>query len=117
MVTVARQAGTDPEAAGAAYYALGQHVDFGWMFARLAEAGDDDRWQRRAAEGLIEDLLRARRRLTRRRLDDPTGALPERALGAVQALIRDLRAAPRVSLAALQVVVGEIRQLAEEGRD
>ena len=117
VVTVARQAGADPEAAGAAYYSLGQHVDFAWLYARLADVAGDDRWQRRAAEGLVEDLLGARRRLTRRRLDDPTGALPERALGAVQALVRDLRAAPRVSLAALQVVVGEMRRLAEEGRD
>ena len=45
------------------------------------------------------------------------GALSERALGAVQALVRDLRAAPRVSLAALQVVVREIRRLAQEGPD
>jgi len=59
----------------------------------------------------------ARRRLACRRLEEPPGALPERALGAVQALIRDLRAAPRVSLAALQVVVREIRRLAEEGGD
>jgi len=117
VVTVARRTRTEPDAAGAAYYALGQHVDFGWVFARLAETAADDRWQRRAAEGLVEDLLRARRRLACRRLEEPPGALPERALGAVQALIRDLRAAPRVSLAALQVVVREIRRLAEEGGD
>ena len=117
VATVARQTERDAEEAGAAYYALGQYVDFGWALGRLAESGDDDRWRRRAAEGLIEDLLHARRRLTRRRLEDPDGALSERALGAVQALVRDLRAAPRVSLAALQVVVREIRRLAQEGPD
>jgi len=49
--------------------------------------------------------------------DTEISALSERALGAVQALVRDLRAAPRVSLAALQVVVREIRRLAQEGPD
>src|SRR5438552_2262803 len=117
VATVARQTERDAEEAGAAYYALGQYVDFGWALGRLAESGDDDRWRRRAAEGLIEDLLHARRRLPRRRLEDPDGALSERALGALQALVRDLRAAPRVSLAALQVVVREIRRLAPEGPD
>jgi glutamate dehydrogenase len=117
VVTVARQAGVEPAEAGACYYALGQHIDFAWLLARLGETGDDDRWQRRAAEGLTEDLLRARRRLTRRSLRDAGGALPERPLAAVQALLRDLRAAPRTGLAALQVVVHEIRRLSEEVHD
>src|SRR5581483_10890342 len=116
VVTVAHEARVEPDAAGIVYYALGQHVDFSWLLARLAEAGADDRWERRAAEGLVGDLLRARRRLARRRLRDPGGALPERPLAAVQSLLRDLRAAPRVTLAALQVIVYEIRRLTEEDR-
>src|SRR6266849_6426990 len=65
VVLVARAAGVDPEAAAARYYGLGQQVDFAWLWARLAEAGEDDRWRERAVEGLVEDVLRARRRLTR----------------------------------------------------
>ena len=112
VVTVARAAGIDPEAAAARYYGLGQQLDFAWLWARLAEAGEDDRWQERAVEGLVEDVLRARRRLARLALEGADGAAA-RSLGKVQDLIRDLRAAPRTSLAALQVVVRELRRAAE----
>jgi len=94
VVTVARAAGVDPEAAAACYYGL-------------------DRWQEQAVEGLVEDVLRARRRLARLALEGAGGAAAARSLGKVQDLIRDLRAAPRTSLAALQVVVRELRRAAE----
>jgi glutamate dehydrogenase len=112
VVTVARQLAVDPEDAAACYYALGQQIDFAWLWTRLAEAADEDRWQRRAVEGLVDDLLRARRQLTGRALERH-GELPVRPLGALADLIRDLRAAPRTSLAALEVVVREVRRLAE----
>jgi glutamate dehydrogenase len=113
VARVAREAGVDPEAAAAQYYGLGQDVDFAWLWARLAEVAEEDRWQRRAVEGLVEDLLRARRQLTRLALARGRGAIPARGLAAVQDLLRDLRAAPRVALAGLQVVVRELRRLAE----
>jgi glutamate dehydrogenase len=114
VVAVAAEMHVDAESAAARYYGLGEHLDFAWLWARLAEAGEADRWQRRAAEGLADDLLRARRSLARRALErgEPPAA---RALAAVQELIRDLRTMPRVGLAALQVVVREIRRLAETG--
>src|SRR5439155_1686984 len=90
-----------------------------WMLANTdparpaAEAGEDDRWQEQAVEGLFEDVLRARRRLARLALEGPDAAAAARSLGKVQDLIRDLRAAPRTSLAALQVVVRELRRAAE----
>ena len=93
---------------GAAAGLLGLYLG-AWLWARLAEAGEDDRWQERAVEGLIEDVLRARRRLARLALEGAAA----RSLGKVQDLIRDLRAAPRTSLAALQVVVRELRRAAE----
>ena len=111
VVTVARAAGVDPEAAATCYYGLGQQLDFAWLWTRLAEAAEDDRWQERAVEGLVEDVLRARRGLARLALEGGDGAA--RSLGKVQDLIRDLRAAPRTSLAALQVVVRELRRAAE----
>ena len=58
-------------------------------------------------------MLRARRRLARLALEGPDAAAAARSLGKVQDLIRDLRAAPRTSLAALQVVVRELRRAAE----
>ena len=113
VVLVAREAGVEPEEAAACYYGLEQQVDFAWLWARLAEAGEEDRWQRRAAEGLVEDLLRARRRLAAVALWGPGQGLPGRPLAEVQGLVRDLRAGPRTSLAALAVVVHEIRRLAD----
>jgi glutamate dehydrogenase len=115
VARVAEETGVDPEAAAGRYYALGQDVDFAWLWARFAEVGEEDRWQRRAVEGLVEDLLRARRQLTRLALERGRDAVPTRPLAAVQDLLRDLRAAPRVGLAGLQVVVREIRRLAESG--
>jgi glutamate dehydrogenase len=107
--TIAAESGVAPDAAAAAYFALADDVDFAWLGARLGEAGDEDRWQRRAVEGMVEDLLCARRRLARRRLE--SGADGGRGLGKVRDLLRDLKAAPRTSLAALHVVVRELGRL------
>jgi len=48
-------------------------------------------------------------------LERGPGALPERSVATVQELLRDLRAAPRVGVAGLTVVVRELRRLAEGG--
>jgi NAD-specific glutamate dehydrogenase len=88
-------------------------VDFAWLFARLGGIeGEDDPWSRRAAAGLVDDVLRARRRLTAAALAGAAPA-PERPLTSLQALLSDLRAAARPSLAALQVVVRELGRLAD----
>jgi glutamate dehydrogenase len=113
VATVARAAGADVEVAAARYYALGESIDFAWLWARLADVAADDYWPRRAAEGLVDDLLAIRRRLAQRALADDGGP-PARTVGRVQELVRDLRAAPRVPLAGLAVVVREMRRLAED---
>jgi glutamate dehydrogenase len=110
VLAVAAEAGVEPERAAACYFGLAQHVDFAWVAAHLDRAATEDRWQRRAVEGLTEDLLRARRGLARAMLAGG-GAPPARQLTAVQDLLRDLGAAPRVGVAALAVVVREIRRL------
>ena len=113
VVTVARAQGVEPETAAVPYYALGEQVDFAWLFARLRGIeGEDDPWSRRAAAGLVDDVLRARRRLTAAALAGRAPA-PERPLATLQALLNDLRAAARPSLAALQVVVRELGRLAD----
>jgi len=112
VVRLAARHAVDAEELGQRYYALGQRVDFAWLLARLDEVGDEDRWQRRAVAGLEEDLWRARGRLALAAPD----AIPPRPMEAVHDLVRDLRAAPRVTLAALQVVVRELRRLAENVR-
>jgi len=109
VVRLAQAHGLEPADVGPRYYGLGQQLDFVWLIDRLGEAADEDRWQRRAAAGLVEDLYRARRDLSLVASD----RIPARALETIYALVRDLRATQRVTLAALQVVVRELRRLAE----
>jgi glutamate dehydrogenase len=108
VVSVARGLGLEADVVAKRYWALGERIEFAWVIERLADTGADDVWQRRAARGLVEDVLDARRRLSR--VD--ASAVPEGPLEAVQALLRDLRTAPRATLAMLQVVVHELRRLA-----
>jgi NAD-specific glutamate dehydrogenase len=109
VVTVGHELGIPVPEAAARYYALGEVLDFAWVLERLGEVADEDRWQRRAVEGLAADVRVVRRRLAR----SGPGTLPARRLEVVTGIMRDLRAAPRVSLAALAVVVRELRRLAE----
>lgn len=110
VVTASEALGLDVEMAGARWGALAGVLDVGWLQARFAEAAaDDDRWQQRATEALADDLREARRRLVAL----PDAAEAARVLGPVQELLRDLRAAPRVTLAALLVVAREIRRVSD----
>jgi NAD-specific glutamate dehydrogenase len=110
----------------AAYVAVDTLVDLAWTRDSLRALSDsDDRWQRRAAEGLSEELLHARRRLTRtiigrsgadasepRSLDEYRAAHGTQ-LAALQQLIKDARAMPKPSLAALLVVGRELDRLCD----
>ncbi len=110
VVTVSERLALDVDTAGARWGALAGVLDFEWLLARLREtATDDDRWQQRATGALADDLHEARRRLVAL----PDAAEAARVLGPVQELLRDLRAAPRVTLAALLVVAREIRRVSD----
>jgi len=98
-----------PAEAGRRYFALAERIDFPWLLARCAEARSDARWDRQAVDGLVEDVLDARRRL----VAVPTDTLPAKSLAVVDDVLRDLRMAPRVPLAALLVLVRELRRLAD----
>jgi glutamate dehydrogenase len=120
VVTVAAELRADPEGVAKLYYGLSSWVDFPWLFAKIAEAGEEDRWQQRAAQGLAEDLAHARRRLVRRLHaagaavagPDAPGLSRARA-EKVASLIADIKAAPRLTAAALQVAVRELVRLSE----
>ena len=47
------------------YYGVGDIVDLDWVRQGLAELPAEDRWERRAIEGLSQGLVYARRQLTR----------------------------------------------------
>src|SRR5262249_46616141 len=94
VVTASRDFGADLEATGKQYYALEEHLGFAWLEDRLAEVSAEDRWHRRAVEGLGADLRAARRRLTGWCLR-AAGTLPERPLRTVPGALRALAPAPR----------------------
>ncbi len=119
---VAAEVGIPWERAGRIYYRLGTWIDLAWLAARIAALDGDDAWQHRAALGLAEDLREARCRLVRRlSAAGATGAEaePSRLGGSaaerVARLAADVRAGARDDLAAVQVVVRELRCASEDG--
>jgi NAD-specific glutamate dehydrogenase len=113
VVAAAEHGGLTVAEAGRRYFGLAAAIDFPWILARLADASSEDRWERDAVAGLVEDVHAARRRLVAGVPD----ALPPGPLGRVQAALHDLRAAPRAPLAALLVLVRELRRLADLASD
>jgi len=121
---VAHESGTELDLVHDAYLGAETLVDLPWIRENLqAMADSDDRWERRAIEGLVEGLLYARRRLTQQVLGeirDGSGAAQGIAalanayrprLEALRRLINDVRAAPRASLPATMVVMRELDRL------
>jgi glutamate dehydrogenase len=109
------------------YYRVEELVDLEWIRQSLREAAGEDRWERRAAEGLSGALVYARRQLTRNVLlcreggGDVQHCLGEYAeqhverLDRLRRLIDDIRSARQTSLAALVVVTRELDALAGRG--
>jgi len=104
------------------YYRAADLVDLDWVRQQLSDLPAEDRWERRALEGLNEGLLYARRQLTRNILggvegggvDDRMrayGTQYDAPLAKVRAVINDVKSAPRVTLAALLVVMRELGRL------
>ena len=115
------------EIAGEVYYRVGELVDLDWIrdnLASLAAQGTNDRWERRALEGLAEGLVYARRQLTRDiLLHRQGGAEVDHCLAAyveehgtqidkVRSLIDDIKSAPQPTLAGIVVVMRELGRLA-----
>ena len=105
------------------YYRLGEVVDLDWVQRGLRELPAEDRWERRALEGLNEGLMYARRQLVYNILQYSTagGAVDaclreylaghQGQLTALAALVSDIKSAPRTSLAAVLVVMRELGRL------
>ena len=111
--------------AAAAYLQMGPLLGLDWLRQALPGAlAGEDRWEPRAAAGLIEGLRHARRHLTGAVLAGHRPGTPIDAalavygdahreqIDAVAGLIGDLKAAPQPSLPALLVVMHELGRLA-----
>jgi glutamate dehydrogenase len=106
------------------YYRVGEVVDLDWVRRSLADQLAEDRWERRAIEGLNAGLMYARRQLTHNILlcrqggEAVDACLQEyietnrEQLAKVAALVNDIKSARHASLAALLVVMRELGRLA-----
>jgi glutamate dehydrogenase len=111
-------------AAAEVYYGVGDIVDLDWVRQGLAGLPAEDRWERRAIEGLSEGLVYARRQLTRDVLLCGEARHPvqerlqayvtghEKRLAELQTLINDIKSARHTTLAALLVVMRALGRLA-----
>jgi glutamate dehydrogenase len=120
---ISNDLGTSRGNTAEAYYGAGGLIDIEWIRQCLSELPADDRWERRAAEGLSEGLMYARRQLTHEVLASVDGGanvdvcLREYAaahspqLSALRAIIDDIKSARRASLPSLLVVMHELGRL------
>ncbi len=103
------------------YFGLCEVFDFATLEAALGSISSEDRWERRAARELAEDLGSARVKLSEHLLVHHT-AEPlldhfknerPREFAEATRLIAEMKSIPGTSLSALQVVVRSISRLAE----
>jgi NAD-specific glutamate dehydrogenase len=104
------------------YRKTGEILDFGVLDQWFATVPGDDRWEKRAAEGLREDLSAARRRMAARIFGRTEREIGERfrvfaaghdaEIGRLRGLIEDLASRRQISIAAMVVVVRELWKLA-----
>jgi len=125
IADLARSADVPVALAAAAYLQLGPPLGLDWLRQTLpGSLAGEDRWEPRAAAGLLEELRRARRAIANavlsshrpdRPIDDTVATYIEGHRGhmdTVAELIGDLTVAARPSLPALLVVLHELERLA-----
>ncbi len=123
VLSVAERSGAAPELAAEVYFQIVEVMDFSSLESTIEAVPSEDRWERRAARQLAIDLREIRNRITRRVLSDcPDGdskaavdrvrQAREREFSEAQYLLSEIRALPTISIAALQVAVRSLSQLA-----
>ncbi|HEX7406506.1 MAG TPA: NAD-glutamate dehydrogenase domain-containing protein [Candidatus Binatia bacterium] len=123
---IAGELGAARATAAEAYYQVDDLVDLAWVRQSLTELPAEDRWERRAVEGLIEGLVYARRQLTHAillRCQEGGGGVEDclhayvqehqEQLQKLRTLVSDIKSARRTTLAALLVVMRAIGRLAD----
>jgi glutamate dehydrogenase len=120
VIALSFQHGGVIERAAPAYFALSAAIDFATLETALTNISSEDHWERRASRELAGELGQARVKLTEHLLiSDATEPLEEylkrerpRQFDDAMSLIAELKSAPSISLAALQVIVRAISRLA-----
>jgi len=122
IVRVAEERRIELADAAFVYDRLASMLDFAVLERWFAAVPGDDRWEKRAAEGLRDDLAAARRRMTATivaRAEQSLGARfdafaveHESEIGRLRSLAEDFGSRRQVSIAAMVVVVRELWKLA-----
>jgi glutamate dehydrogenase len=124
ILRIAREGGYDPVVTARAYYLVSDRFACAALRAALRAAVLEERWEKRFAEGLVEDLGRAHRRLARAVLaclpdaESPQACLRmirearAREVAAYGEVLEDLRAAEGANLAGYAVAIRLLREIA-----
>ena len=125
ILRIAQETGTEPLAAARAYYRVSGRLRISWLRKTIVDSAADDRWEQRAGQALMEDLGRAHHKVVAQVMRSGNGAdnaddaadrlLASRAreVARFEALLQEVQAEPRMSVAGLSVAVREIALLAE----
>ncbi len=103
ILRIAHEAASDPVETARAYYLVSDRFACATLRAVLRTAARDERWEKRFAEGLVEDLGRAHRSITRSVL----ACLPR--AGSTDACVREVHETRAREVAAYREVLDELR--------
>jgi glutamate dehydrogenase len=121
ILSLSFTANHDPMTVSRAYFGLSERIEFAMLERAIDQSDSDDRWERRAAHGLCDELTSARIALCRKLLasrdareQEPRGFARSHRAAEVEALMEELRSLPSISLPALQVAVRALSRMAAE---
>ena len=123
IVRIADEATTDVERAGRVYFAVGDHMQLGWLRRQAGNLPADTHWDNLATTAIVDDLYQYQFLLTRKmlrqadQLDDVPQLVAaccvehQAAYAATSQLIQELRKEGTVDLAMLAVASRQLRSL------
>ena len=119
-IELAFSRGIQPAQAAAVYFGLARTLDFSRLEQTIAEVSDEDRWERRAAQELADELRTARLALCHMLLDGPAelpaaiDALRKKQpadFADVEHLLGEITSMPTVTMPAVHVAIRAISRL------
>ena len=119
ILRLAEETGAKPLVAGRAYFQIAELFHVPWLREAILASPGEDRWKKRAARALAEDLGRAHHRLTKRALRSTgeNGGVETRSseFARFRELMEEIRAEDAISISGLAVAVREITRWATDG--
>ncbi len=119
ILRLAEETRAKPLVAGRAYFQIAELFHVPWLREAILASPGEDRWKKRAARALAEDLGRAHHRLTKRALRSTgeNGGVETRSseFARFRELMEEIRAEDAISISGLAVAVREITRWATDG--